>query len=600
MRRKILKIIWRDLRQYSKNFWRHWLAFIILFVGMDLANQLVFIPLFRLATTYILQAGGIPFISYQNIGLLITQHTAVVIGLLVELVLLLLVIYWQFAYLLQELRLILSGQISFKRLMKDSWMAIHDIRPGSLPMMLLYFVLVLPFADLVFRTPLLSKVQIPEFILDFMTRSSLLLTILIIFYIVTTVLGVRLIMTLPLMIYRHQRTRQALVQSWRLTGKLKWWQYVKRLIVLGVLAAIVLGAFYAIVYGLQSLMDLFPGKFALGTATFNLTMIQVISELLTIWTGIIALQVVIAPLGSLQLSGKYSQKVGKPGKIIFTILVTSLSILAAINNFYYLNGADNARPVTISHRGVAEKNGVQNTIPALKKTHRLHPTYVEMDVHETKDHKFVVMHDENLKKLTGVNKTPHQLTLKQLTKLTAHENGYHAKVASFDQYLNAAEKLHQKLLVEVKTTPDDSKRMLKRFNRQYGERIIKDHDQVHSLDYRVVTGLKKLNPRLKVLYIQPYNFSYPKSVADGYSMEYSTLNFEFTQQAHQQRDVVYSWTVNNSDVMKQMMYDHVNGIITDNLAELNSSINDYMGSKSYANRILNFILVVPVGGGLEP
>ncbi len=595
-----MKIIWRDLRQYSKNFWRHWLAFIILFVGMDLANQLVFIPLFRLATTYILQAGGIPFISYQNIGLLITQHTAVVIGLLVELVLLLLVIYWQFAYLLQELRLILSGQISFKRLMKDSWMAIHDIRPGSLPMMLLYFVLVLPFADLVFRTPLLSKVQIPEFILDFMTCSSLLLTILIIFYIVTTVLGVRLIMTLPLMIYRHQRTRQALVQSWRLTGKLKWWQYVKRLIVLGVLAAIVLGAFYAIVYGLQSLMDLFPGKFALGTATFNLTMIQVISELLTIWTGIIALQVVIAPLGSLQLSGKYSQKVGKPGKIIFTILVTSLSILAAINNFYYLNGADNARPVTISHRGVAEKNGVQNTIPALKKTHRLHPTYVEMDVHETKDHKFVVMHDENLKKLTGVNKTPHQLTLKQLTKLTAHENGYHAKVASFDQYLNAAEKLHQKLLVEVKTTPDDSKRMLKRFNRQYGERIIKDHDQVHSLDYRVVTGLKKLNPRLKVLYIQPYNFSYPKSVADGYSMEYSTLNFEFTQQAHQQRDVVYSWTVNNSDVMKQMMYDHVNGIITDNLAELNSSINDYMGSKSYANRILNFILVVPVGGGLEP
>ena len=69
-----MKIIWRDLRQYSKNFWRHWLAFIILFVGMDLANQLVFIPLFRLATTYILQAGGIPFISYQNIGFLITQQ----------------------------------------------------------------------------------------------------------------------------------------------------------------------------------------------------------------------------------------------------------------------------------------------------------------------------------------------------------------------------------------------------------------------------------------------------------------------------------------------------------------------------------------------
>jgi glycerophosphoryl diester phosphodiesterase len=142
--------------------------------------------------------------------------------------------------------------------------------------------------------------------------------------------------------------------------------------------------------------------------------------------------------------------------------------------------------------------------------------------------------------------------------------------------------------------------MLKRFNQQYGKRIIRDHDLVHSLDYQAVSGLKKLNPKLKVLYIQPYNFSYPKSVADGYSMEYSTLNFEFIQQAHQQNDKVYSWTVNDPEVMKQMMYDHVDGIITDNLGELNSAITDYTGSQSYANRILNFILVVPAGGGLEP
>ena len=52
--------------------------------------------------------------------------------------------------------------------------------------------------------------------------------------------------------------------------------------------------------------------------------------------------------------------------------------------------------------------------------------------------------------------------------------------------------------------------------------------------------------------------------------------------------------------MKQMMYNHVDGIITDNLGELNSTIKDYMGSKSYANRILNFILAVPTSGGLEP
>lgn len=567
---------------------------------MDLVNQLIFIPLFRLVTTYILQAGGVPFISYQNIKILVTQHTLVVIGLLIELILLLLVIYWQFAILLLGLRLILSNQMSFRRLMKESWLAMQNIRPGSLPLMLLYFVLVIPFVDLVFRTPLLSKVQIPEFILDFMTRNNTLLVILIAFYVITTILGVRLILTLPLMIYQGRRTRDALATSWHLTSGLKWWQYVKKLVVLGIAATVGLTCFYLLIYGLQTLMDLFPGKLAFGSAILNLTLVQGVSELLTVWAGIVALQVVISVVDDFSNQEETRKKAGWLGWMTLGVLIVLLGGLVVVNNYYYLKGSGLTRPITISHRGVAEKNGVQNTIPAMKRTHRLHPDYIEMDVHETKDHKFVVLHDENLKKLTGVNKTPHELTLAQLTKLTARENGHHAKLASLDQYLNVAEQLHQKLLVEIKTTPNDSKTMLKRFNQQYGKRLIKDHDLVHSLDYQAVSGLKKLNPKLKVLYIQPYNFSYPKSAADGYSMEYSTLNFEFIQQAHRQNDRVYSWTVNDPEVMKQMMYDHVDGIITDNLGELNSAITDYTGSQSYANRILNFILVVPAGGGLEP
>lgn len=595
-----LKAIWEKLGRYSANFWQHWVSFIILFVGMDLANQLIFIPLFRLATTYVLQAGGIPFISYQNIGLLITQHPIVVICLLIELVLLLLVIYWQFAYLLLGLRQILTSRFDFRQLTSEAWRSINAIRPGSLPLMLLYFVLVIPFADLVFRTPLLAKVQIPEFILDFMTRNNTLLMILIAFYVIVTVLGVRLILTLPLMIYQRQRTRDALKKSWRLTGRLKWWAYIRQLIVLGIVTVLSLGIFYALIYGLQSLLDLFPGKLSFITANVNLLLVQIVSELLTLWVGLIALQIVVAPLNILPESVTRQRTTGKLEWGVFVVLLLFMGTTAIINDYFYLNGDETRTVTTISHRGVAEENGVQNTIPAMKKTHRLHPTYIEMDVHETKDHQFVVLHDENLKKLTGVDKTPHQLTLKQLTKLTARENGHQAKIASFDQYLNAAEKLHQKLLVEVKTTPDDSKQMLNRFNHQYGDRLIKDHDQVHSLDYRVVTKLKQLNPRLKVLYIQPYNFTYPHSVADGYSMEYSTLNFEFIQQAHRQNDRVYAWTVNQPAVMKQMMYNHADGIITDNLGELNAAVKDYQDSRNYANRILNFILVVPTTQGLEP
>ena len=112
--------------------------------------------------------------------------------------------------------------------------------------------------------------------------------------------------------------------------------------------------------------------------------------------------------------------------------------------------------------------------------------------------------------------------------------------------------------------------------------------------------MKKLNPRLAVLYIQPYNFGYPQSVADGYSMEYSTLNQDFITQAHWKHQPVYAWTVNEPGIMKQMIYDRADGIITDNLGELNAAINDFMGKQSYANRILNYIIVVPTKNGIEP
>ena len=66
-----------------------------------------------------------------------------------------------------------------------------------------------------------------------------------------------------------------------------------------------------------------------------------------------------------------------------------------------------------------------------KKTAQLSPDFVETDVQETKDGQFVMMHDANIKNLTGVNANPQDLTLEELTKLDISENGYHSKVSSF-------------------------------------------------------------------------------------------------------------------------------------------------------------------------
>lgn len=594
-----MKKILAEIKRETRYFNQHWWVYLTLFLSVDLVIQLVVIPAFRLVTTYVLQAGAIPFVSYQNIVTIITQHPLVVVALLVELVVLLLIVYWQFAIILLGVRDIQAGTIGVRHLLRESGQTLRRLHASSLLILLGYFLLVIPFANLVFRTPLLSKVQIPAFILDYMTRNAYLLTGLIVFYTLIVVLGVRYLLALPPMVYREQRPRVALTNSWHQTSHGRWWPLVARILVIGLVASLAMALFYGLLVGLQFILDLLPGKLSLVTAVANLTLVQLGSECLAVWIGVVTIMILVQPLGNVIPTTPVAFKVSRGIKRVLVVAGSLIVLVTAVSGGFYLTGS-NHRPVTISHRGVAEKNGVQNTIPALKKTRRLHPDYVEMDVHETKDHQFVVMHDENLKELAGVNKAPYQLTLRQLTHLTIHENGYRAKIASFDDYLKAADHLHQKLLVEVKTTPHDSRGMLTRFSNRYAKTLERHDDQVQSLDYRVVTGMKKRAPQLPVIYIQPYNFTYPNIAADGYSMEYSTLTDDFINLAHLQHKLVYSWTVDERPVMMQEMYDNVDGVITNNLQDLNAAIRSYDNHRSYAQRILNYIMVIPGSQEFEP
>ncbi|MCT3023617.1 glycerophosphodiester phosphodiesterase [Pediococcus pentosaceus] len=587
------------LKTYRYIF-KHIFSYIWLFIASTVAVYGILIPIFTLIGSIMLRLARVRYISNTNLIEIISQHPVLDLGLILLILAVIVAIYWQVTFLfLGTMQINYGKKLTIDSLLRLSVQRVRKTFFRSVWFLLIYCILILPFGGLGFSTPLLNKIRIPSFLVDyFLTENRPLLLVMILLYVVTFYLGIRLFLVLPLIILGKRNAHTAVKQSWQIT-KINFKPIVLRLVLLFATTIVVIIAGQLLVLGEQTLFDrMTPTGVAFLAASVNLILIEFFMFLSSIAAGAGSLMIMTEYLDGDQrftahthrLSDQLQELSYNVGNQRWIRIIAGLLVIGGIGfNSLYLTGFFSDTPITISHRGVNAKNGVQNTIESLKNTSRLHPDFIEIDIHETKDHQFVLMHDENLKNLTGVDKAPHQLTLKQLTKLTAHENGSSAKIASLDDYMDAAEKLKQPLLIEFKTTKYDDPKVVERFNAKYGQRILKNHDQVHSLDYDAVEKLKELNPKLTVGYILPFNFiGVPQSSANFYTMEYSTLNNSFLLTAELTGRKVYAWTVNSDDAMARLNFMGVDGIITDKLELLQKTVKQLNHHPSYGSRLINF------------
>ncbi len=255
-----------------------------------------------------------------------------------------------------------------------------------------------------------------------------------------------------------------------------------------------------------------------------------------------------------------------------------------------LNVDPGTLPLVISHRGVDGKNGVQNTLPALDKTtHTAKPAYIELDIQETADRRFVVSHDEDLRKLAHKNLVIADNSLEQLTQVKLKENGHVAYVASFDSYLKQAQKLKQPLLVELKVNQGTGEKFSAYFCELYGRKLGKK-DAVHSMDLNAINELKQRVPKMQAGYILPFNlFSLAENKADFYSLEYKTATKSFIKTAHANSKKVYLWTVNSPQQALMAWVLGADGVITDEPSKVEKSLADH-SSKTYLKANLKLYL----------
>lgn len=350
----------------------------------------ILLPTLASTTRFILRRGAIDYLSSDNITTILTKHPGVLAALIGVLLLILVAVFFEFTFLLISVYFIKVKQaVDLKQLLRMTLLQIKKIRISTFLFFLAYFFLILPIGGLSFNSDLLSRIKIPAFIMDFIFANRIpIIATAVTVYLLFLYLGIRVIFALPEMILRDRKFKEAIKESWFVT-KRKFLSILGRFIFIGGTLLLITSVSFFIILSLQHLVELHLANYALASAVMAMTLLQ----------GILLLNIVLSTVGIFFIIVDFmcdegflpevpkwfyqediaTQRDWSMAKVTLTVIVGILfGIDVGTYNTNFLTTASLSNPVTISHRGVSNRNGVQNTIPSLEKTSRLKPKYIEM------------------------------------------------------------------------------------------------------------------------------------------------------------------------------------------------------------------------------
>ena len=557
---------------------------LFLFFLIFMMVEYLWLPLNSFLAGLLLSQTGYLFISYNNIFAIITSSPLISLAFLVLIVINLLVAYFQICLLFIGARHLLYHEkrtlIEYSRkVFQQSFLFMKRLSFCKMAFVFFYVAMLFPFIRKILKIYYLNKIVIPDFIVTYLEDKYWLVGLMIFASAwILLYVSVRLMFVLPKILFEKKTVREGVKFSLQKTKKqVLFYAWNLLLIIIKtylffflLLTPLLLG---------QIVIDNLTQKESLILGVINFVLIKNIHYM--------ALTYFLVKFVSF-LTGEELEIMPRRKKdhLMRWGVMGCASIFFALEGYIYLEAPVTNTPLVISHRGVSNKNGVQNTVQSLEKTAQLKPDLIEMDVQETKDGQFVMMHDANLKNLAGINARPQDLTLEELTGLDISENGYRTKISSFDDYLNRANDLHQRLLIEIKTSKKDSPQMMERFLEKYGPIIKQYGHQMQSLDYHVIDQVLKYDSTIPAYFILPYNSIFPKTKATGYTMEYSTLDEYFVTKLWYTEQKLYVWTVNGSEAFDKAVQLGADGMITDDLEMVQLQVTTAQDDPEYTELLL--------------
>lgn len=475
-------------------------------------------------------------------------------------------------------------------LFKGTFNALRLINPKNMPVMLYVFFL-LPFTDTVFISGSIAGIHIPEMFMRILKQHRQLVDYMVLAYAIISILAMMLVFSLNYYTLYKVKYTEAVKMSKNTVMKHRFKVIAGTLlwnIVITFSLFLLEGALASIIAGVL--------KNVIGYKELYFAFTNIVN--ITFWLMYLLFSFLGTPLifayicnefyeiegdscydkfknavkhkkdkEDAWITGKRKQ-IMTTGLVVLSLVLNGVYIYLLASNRVNLRIAYPTRASVTAHRGDS-KHAPENTMAAIRLAVENQADIIEIDVRQTLDGEFIIMHDESLYRTTGSDKIVGTVTydyIKQLDAGSWFSKEYEGeRIPTLDAVLAYASENDVFLNIELKPALTD-----KNYEEGIMELIEKydyiDKCYLASTDYDLLVNMKKINPDVKTLLIMYMVFGNigDMSDVDAFSIRNNFVTKELVTNIHKQGKPIYSWTVNSKEKIKKQLLLDVDGIISDN------------------------------------
>ena len=497
---------------------------------------------------------------------------------IIFLIISLLVIFFYFLIEITGLILLISSydenkkQPSYFTILKESIKLIPKFLNKSILFISFYFLLLIPITSSILGVNFFKKFTIPNFIFREILKNPWYFIIYLLLVVIFYYLFIKAIFTFHYIIIKKEKSSIAINKSFHLIHD-NFKDFFNTFI-LRILKYIL---FFLIFVFLSFFIINFMKEINKEVFTYSIIFLIILKNIL-----LTCIVLIFIPLEIKFLTDKFYKytnitknlKIKEKSKYnfidkIFTfkkfIIFGFIFFLISINVLFvfvpnYFSNSFKPKFI-IGHRG---GEGVENTLGAIKNSIDKKIDYVEIDIQRTKDNHYIVHHDKTFKRVAGINKSPTNMTLKEIKRISLRGN---ERIPTLDEVLKLS-KNKMNLFIELKGKTAD-KKMVDDVVKLVKKEKMEKQVVFISMRYTAIDYVKTKYKEFKTGFIYFLFLGDMSKIKADYmlfSEDFVTKNHIDEIHKHKKKAIV--WTVNSLDSMKKYLDSSVDGIITDRVNDI--------------------------------